>query len=132
MSKTLELLKEHPETTKLIQAWYLDKMLESFKDESVPEDFKEMMRATPIDEDKISKMIDGAPRLLFDFFDEHELYVEVLVNYKDKPSIFTYTVIADGDVVSQPTKYNSRKEAEYVAIEEAFKLLNDKIVNSDL
>ena len=132
MSKTLELLKEHPETTKLIQAWYLDKMLESFKDESVPEDFKEMMRATPIDEDKISKMIDGAPRLLFDFFDEHELYVEVLVNYKDKPSIFTYTVIADGDVVSQPTKYNSRKEAEYVAIEEAFKLLNDKILNSDL
>ena len=132
MSKTLELLKEHPETTKLIQAWYLDKMLESFKDESVPEDFKEMMRATPIDEDKISKMIDGAPRLLFDFFDEHELYIEVLVNYKDKPSIFTYTVIADGDVVSQPTKYNSRKEAEYVAIEEAFKLLNDKIVNSDL
>jgi len=130
--KTLELLKEHPETTKLIQAWYLDKMLESFKDESVPDDFKEMMRATPIDEDKISKMIDGAPRLLFDFFDEHELYVEVLVNYKDKPSIFTYTVIADGDVVSQPTKYNSRKEAEYVAIEEAFKLLNDKIVNSDL
>jgi hypothetical protein len=130
--KTLELLKEHPETTKLIQAWYLDKMLESFKDESVPDDFKEMMRATPIDEDKISKMIDGAPRLLFDFFDEHELYIEVLVNYKDKPSIFTYTVIADGDVVSQPTKYNSRKEAEYVAIEEAFKLLNDKIVNSDL
>jgi hypothetical protein len=130
--KTLELLKEHPETTKLIQAWYLDKMLESFKDESVPDDFKEMMRATPIDEDKISKMIDGAPRLLFDFFDEHELYIEVLVNYKDKPSIFTYTVIADGEVMSQPTKYNSRKEAEYIAIEEAFKLLNDKIVNSDL
>jgi hypothetical protein len=129
---TLELLKEYPETTKLIQAWYLDKMLESFKDESVPEDFKEMMKATPIDEDKISKMIDGAPRLLFDFFDEHELYIEVLVNYKDKPSIFTYTVIADGEVLSQPTKYNSRKEAEYVAIEEAFKLLNDKIVNSDL
>ena len=132
MSKTLELLKEHPETTKLIQAWYLDKMLESFKDESVPSDFKEMMRATPIDEDKISKMIDGAPRLLFDFFDEHELYIEVLVNYKDKPSIFTYTVIADGEVLSQPTKYNSRKEAEYTSIEETFQVLNDKIVNSDL
>jgi hypothetical protein len=129
---TLELLKEYPETTRLIKDWYMRMMLESFKDDSVPDDFKEMMRATPIDEDKISKMIDGAPRLLFDFFDEHELYVEVLVNYKDKPSIFTYTVIADGDVVSQPTKYNSRKEAEYVAIEEAFKLLNDKIVNSDL
>lgn len=129
---TLELLKDYAETTRLIKDWYMSKMLESFKDESVPEDFKEMMRATPIDDDKISKMIDGSPRLLFDFFDEHELYIEVLVNYKDKPSIFTYTVIAEGEVVSQPTKYNSRKEADYVAISEAFKLLNDKIVNSDL
>ena len=129
---TLELLKDYPETTRLIKDWYMSKMLESFKDDSVPEDFKEMMRATPIDDDKISKMIDGAPRLLFDFFDEHELYIEVLVNYKDKPSIFTYTVIADGEVLSQSTKYNSRKEAEYVAIEEVFQVLNDKIVNSDL
>jgi hypothetical protein len=121
---TLELLKEYPETTKLIQAWYLDKMLESFKDESVPEDFKEMMKATPIDEDKISKMIDGAPRLLFDFFDENEIIIETVHN----GGKWWYSI----DGASTPNFFSSRKEAEYASIEETFQLLNDKIVYSDL
>jgi hypothetical protein len=124
MSKTLELLKSYAETTKLIQAWYLDKMLESFKDESVPSDFKEMMRATPIDDDKISKMIDGAPRLLFDFFDKNEIIIETVHN----GGKWWYSI----NGASTPNFFSSRKEAEYGSIEEAFQLLNDKIVNSDL
>ena len=124
MSKTLELLKEHPETTKLIQAWYLDKMLESFNDDSVPDDFKEMMRATPIDDDKISKMIDGAPRLLFDFFDENEIIIETVHN----GGKWWYSI----DGASTPNFFSSRKEAEKYSIEEVFQVLNDKIVNSDL
>jgi len=124
MSKTLELLKTYTETTKLIQAWYMEKMLESFKDESVPEDFKEMMRATPIDDDKISKMIDGAPRLLFDFFDENDIIIETVHN----GGKWWYSI----NGASTPNFFSSRKEAEYGSIEEAFQSLNDKIVNSDL
>jgi hypothetical protein len=122
--KTLELLKEHPETTKLIQAWYMEKMLESFKDESVPEDFKEMMRATPIDDDKISKMIDGAPRLLFDFFDENDIIIEALHN----SGKWWYSI----NGASTSNFFSSRKEAEYGSISAAFELLNNNIVNSDL
>ena len=124
MSKTLELLKTYTETTKLIQAWYMEKMLESFKDDSVPSDFKEMMRATPIDDDKISKMIDGAPRLLFDFFDENEIIIETVHN----GGKWWYSI----NGASTPNFFSSRKEAEYGSIEEAFQSLNDKIVNSDL
>ena len=124
MSKTLELLKEHPETTKLIQAWYLDKMLESFKDESVPEDFKEMMRATPIDNDKISKMIDGAPRLLFDFFDQNDVIIQI-----NTGKVFSYS-INEGEVIAGG--WDNRKDAEYASISAAFELLNNNIVNSDL
>jgi hypothetical protein len=121
---TLELLKEYPETTRLIKDWYMRMMLESFKDDSVPEDFKEMMRATPIDDDKISKMIDGAPRLLFDFFDENEIIIETVHN----GGKWWYSI----DGASTPNFFSSRKEAEYASIEETFQLLNDKIVNSDL
>ena len=124
MSKTLELLTNYAETTKLIQAWYMEKMLESFKDESVPDDFKEMMRATPIDDDKISKMIDGAPRLLFDFFDENDIIIETVHN----GGKWWYSI----NGASTPNFFSSRKEAEYGSIEEAFQSLNDKIVNSDL
>ena len=121
---TLELLKEYPETTRLIKDWYMRMMLESFKDDSVPEDFKEMMRATPIDDDKISKMIDGAPRLLFDFFDENEIIIETVHN----GGKWWYSI----DGASTPNFFSSRKEAEKYSIEEAFQVLNDKIVNSDL
>ena len=124
MSKTLELLKDYAETTKLIQAWYLNKMLESFKDESVPEDFKEMMRATPIDDDKISKMIDGAPRLLFDFFDENDVIIQI-----NTGKVFSYS-INEGEVISGG--WDNRKDSEYAAISAAFELLNNNIVNSDL
>lgn len=126
MSKTLELLKDYKETTKLIQAWYLNKMLESFKDESVPEDFKEMMRATPIDDDKIAKMIDGAPRLLFDFFDENEIFISTIYDSENK--CFRYSF--DGKVESND--FVKRKDAEYAAITAAFELLNNTIVNSEL
>ena len=121
---TLELLKEYPETTRLIKDWYMRMMLESFKDDSVPEDFKEMMRATPIDDDKISKMIDGAPRLLFDFFDENEIIIETVHN----GGKWWYSI----DGASTPNFFSSRKEAEKSSIEEVFQVLNDKIVNSDL
>ena len=83
-----------------------------------------MMRATPIDDDKISKMIDGAPRLLFDFFDENEIIIETVHN----GGKWWYST----NGASTPNFFSSRKEAEYASLEEAFQLLNDKIVNSDL
>jgi hypothetical protein len=120
MSKTLELLQQHPETTKLVQDWYMDKMLESFKDKSVPEDFKEMMRITPIDEDRIAKMIDGAPRLLFDFFDENEIIITT--SYNKEGWLWSINNNNNYSVLC-----NDRKEAEHASIEEAFELLNNKL-----
>jgi hypothetical protein len=112
---TLELLEQYPKTTALIKEWYLDRMLESFKDETVPEDFKEMMRAQPIDDNVIAKMIDGIPRSLFDFFDNHEIYISIK-HYPEQG--FSH----DG-----PPYYNTRRESEIVAIEEAFIWLEKKL-----
>ena len=99
---TLELLEQNPHTTLLIKAWYMEKMLESFKDDSVPDDFKEMMRAQPIDDDKIAKMIDGAPRLLFDFFDENNVIIQI-----NTGKVFSYS-INEGEVISGG--WDNRKE----------------------
>jgi hypothetical protein len=47
--------------------------------------------------------------------------------YSDRPSMFTYTVV-EGDLIhTEPTKYNSRIEAEKVAVDKAFQILNDKL-----
>lgn len=125
---TLELLEQHPKTTSLIKDWYLDKLLKSIElATDVPDDFKDMMKAQPIDDSNIAKMIDGIPRSLFDFFDENQLYIEILINYQDKPFIFTYTVIVNGEVVSTPTKYDFRKGAELAAIELSFEILENNL-----
>ena len=34
-----QLLEDHPKTAIVIKQWFLNKMLESIKDENVPEDF---------------------------------------------------------------------------------------------
>ena len=113
---TLELLEQHPKTTDLIKEWYSIKLLKSIDAATeVSEDFKEMMRAQPIDTSNIAKMIDGIPRSLFDFFDEHEIYISIM-HYPEQG--FSH----DG-----PPYYSNRRESELVAIEEAFIWLEKKL-----
>jgi hypothetical protein len=122
-----ELLETYGKAATVVKAYYLEKFLESMVTTDVPENFKDFAKEHGIDNDTIAKMIDSMPRALFDVFDTYELHIEILVAYQDKPSIFTYTVV-EGDLIhTQPIKYNSRIEAEKVAIEEAFKVLNEKL-----
>lgn len=115
----LQLLDEHPKAAIVVKQWYLEKMLESLKDESLPEDFKEHVRQQGIDNETIAKMIDGMPRTLFDVFDGQKVIIQI----NTFPS-FSYS-INEGDVISG--SWETRKEAETAAIKEAFKLLNDKL-----
>ena len=122
-----ELLETYGKAATVVKAYYLEKFLESMVTTDVPENFKDFAKEHGIDNDTIAKMIDSMPRALFDVFDTYELHIEILVAYQDKPSIFTYTVV-EGDLIhSEPTRYNSRIEAEKVAIEKAFEILNDKL-----
>ena len=125
--KALDLLETYPKAAEVINEFYRSKMIESLNTEDVPDEFKELVKQQEFDNQYIAKFIDGNPRILFDVFDDHELHVEILVMYSDRPSIFTYTVI-EGDLIhTQPTKYNTRIEAEKVAIETAFQILNEKL-----
>ena len=118
--KMLELLKEHPKTAIVIKQWFLEKMLESLKDESLPEDFKEYVRQQGIDDEKIANMVEASPRSLFDVFDDHKVFIQINV-YSSSFSYF----INEGDVISGG--WTERKEAELSAIIQAFKILEEKL-----
>ena len=125
--KAVELLEKYPEAAKVIHEFYRNRMMNSMETDDVPDEFKEMLKEQSFDNEYIATFIDASPRMLFDVFDSHELHIEILVMYSDRPSIFTYTVV-EGDLVhTEPTKYDSRIEAEKVAIEKAFEILNDKL-----
>lgn len=120
MSKGLELLEKHIFTSELIKKWVMDQMLDSFKDEDVPEDFKQYLLQTGVDNDKIAVMIDVQPRFLFDFFDEQNTVIE----------IFTYPGGEFSCKIGKEATTNSwktRKEAEFFAVEAAFEIVNNKI-----
>ena len=113
------LLESYPYATQAIREWFMGKMIESFKDQSVPAEFKEFMRQQGISNDRLSKILSDNPRVLFDVFDDNNVIINVLCIYKG----FTWDV---GDVKSVQV-YSSRKEAEGAAVERAFQILDEKL-----
>ena len=117
--KGLELLENYPLTAKVVRDWFMNQMLESFNDDTVPEGFKQYMLEQGIDNDKVAILIDVNPRNLFDVFDKHDIFISI--NITDRK--FTYRI----DNVINPTEYSTRKECELISITRAFEILENKL-----
>ena len=125
--KGIELLEQNPESAKLICSYYLEVMLESLNDDSLPEDFKDHVRSQGMDNNNIAAILDGNPRNLFDFFDSRKIYVDV------RPftnGLFSYSVISDIATSGSSEVYKTRKEADKEAVEEAIRLLEIVLTKS--
>jgi hypothetical protein len=114
-----EILENNPYATDVVRDWFMDKMAESFKSQSIPENFKEFMRDQGIPNDRLIKLIEVNPRVLLDVFDANG----VIINVVHQNGKFTW----DANTVKGVDQYSSRKEAEMVAVQQAFKILNDKL-----
>lgn len=121
--KGIELLNKYPESAKIIRAWFLEKMIESLQTADVPDEFKDMMRETGIEDDKLSVMIDSNPRMLLDVFDDNEIYLNI---FRVK-NIFMWSLYDIEEQILDGRVFNTRKETELFAIEAAFKLLENKL-----
>lgn len=116
---TQELLEKHPKTTQVIKQWMVNQMVNSMKDTSVPEEFKEFMRKETIEDKNLIPIIDSNPRLLFDVFDENELYISIIKEANTTKFHYNINEASFG--------YAIRKLAERAAIEEAFEILEEKL-----
>jgi len=87
--KALELLETYPKAGKIVNDWFLDKMLKSLNTDAIPEEFKEYISHQPIDNQNIAVMIDNNPRVLFDVFDENNVFIQINVN----TPYFSYSII---------------------------------------
>jgi hypothetical protein len=118
--KGIDLLQKHTASAVVIRAWFLEKMIESLQTSDVPDDFKNMMRETGIEDDKLAIMIDANPRMLFDVFDDNDIIIENSL-YPDG----TFTIKIGNQATTKSWK--TRKEAELFAIEAAFEILENKL-----
>ena len=64
---------------------------------SLPEDFKEYVRAQGVDNDKIAKILEASPRNLFDVFDNYGFYAEILYSEGG----FHYTILNENICIMQ-------------------------------
>ena len=118
--KGLELIEKYPLAGKVIKEWFFKSMLESFKDDSVPDEFKEFMLEQGIEDDKIGTLIDVNPRMLFDVFDDNDIVIENSLYPSGE-----FTIKIGNQATTQSWK--KRKEAELFAIEAAFEILENKL-----
>ena len=116
----LKLIQNYPAAGKLIKEWFFKSMLESLKDESISDEFKEFMLEQGFEDDKIGILIDANPRMLFDVFDENDIVIETSL-YPDD----TFTIKIGNQATTNSWK--TRKEAELFAIEAAFEILENKL-----
>jgi hypothetical protein len=123
--KGLELLETYPKAAKVIAEFYNNKLIDSMSTstEDVSEEFKEMLKQQSFDNEYVATFIDSNPRFLFDIFDANHVYIEINV-LTDTTLRFVYRI---NDEVNLKQFYTSRKEAEAVAVEKAFQILNDKL-----
>jgi hypothetical protein len=118
--KGIDLLQKHTASAVVIRAWFLEKMIESLQTSDVPDDFKNMMRETGIEDDKLAIMIDANPRMLLDVFDDNNIIIENFL-YPDG----TFTIKIGNQATTQSWK--TRKESELFAIDAAFEILENKL-----
>jgi hypothetical protein len=116
----LELLEAYPKAGQVIKQWFLERMLEGLKDDNLPEDFKKFVREQDITNDTVGKLIGASPRNLFDVFDDHKVIIDI--TYFQGPK-FWFSINCNVD----DAKFETRKDCEKAAIEQAFKLLNEKL-----
>ncbi len=121
---TEKLFEIYPKTANVIKQWYLSKLLEELKDQSLPEDFKQHVREQGLDDVTIIRMVSASPRSLFDLFDSYKVLINIHCNWET----FQYSVKIDKFIEGEFYEgYDDRKTAESAAITEAFRLLNDKL-----
>jgi len=121
--KGLELLEKYPLSATIIREWFLEKMLESLNDASISDEFKEMMKAAGIEDEKIGILIDVNSRMLLDVFDDNKIFIEVFL-YPDD----TFTCKIGNQATTQSWK--TRKEAELFAVEAAFEILESTLAEA--
>lgn len=116
----LEFLKNYPLSTIVIKDWFHQRMIESFKDPEIAEDFKEFVLEQGIEVDKLAVLINSNPRMLFDVFDENGIVIETLLYPSGE-----FTIKIGNQATTNSWK--TRKEAEHFGVEAAFELLEEKL-----
>lgn len=116
-----KLLEDNPLVTAALQLWFTNRMKEAVVDGKMSEELKKSFLTTVISVEKMGPIIEVNPRSLFDFFDEHQVYILPIMD-GDR---FSATVNGQGIYLRGFVK--TRIKAENQAVIQAFPMLEAKL-----
>lgn len=123
---TLSLLNKYSLSAKEVTEFFNKKLLNSIsKDKETPEEFKQFMLEEGFPLYRIADIINAQPRTLFDFFDEYDVIIEIIV-YPDK----TFSCKIGNQATTNSWK--TRVEAEVFSIEAAFEILEKNLEEKNI
>ena len=123
----MEVLNKYPKAAEVVKGYYLEAMLENLNTEDLPENFKEYVRERGLSNEDIAKVLDASPRGLFDAFDENGIFIEISISNTD----FSYKIYPRDVKFLSVKWYKTRREAEKVAVIDAFSVLEDALTVSE-
>ena len=113
-------MEQHPKVAAIIKAYYLDKLLNSLSAGVITDEYKEFVIARGVPLESLLAIIDNVPRDLFDVLDSQKVYIETSV---DTDGVFWWKIGETQSVIG----WEKRKDAEREAVEQAFKILEEKL-----
>jgi len=115
---TVELLNESKFAKPVILNWFKQQMLNSFQGTELTKEQIEQYIEDTLAEKTFVELININPRMMFDVFDENEIYIRII------PNNVLYFSRVD---LEEHVEKDTRKEAELSGIIEATKILNNKL-----
>ena len=119
-----ELFEKYPKAGKVVVEYFTKIFMDSLNNEDITDEFKEMAKTEVLNSEYIQDFIEGNPRGLFDVFDDNEIYINVTAFPN---SLFIYSIVGEVAEVGSTETSNNRNEAEKLATEAAFAILNEKL-----
>ena len=120
---TVELLNESKFAKPVILNWFKQQMLNSFQGTELTKEQIEQYIEDTLAEKTFVELININPRMMFDVFDENNIYIELQLSLGN---IVKFNIIINKTTYFLE-EYKTRKEAELSGIIEATKILNNKL-----
>ena len=124
----IEILEKYPKAAEVVRQYYLDRFMESLKELDAPEEYKEYLKAQGVDNQKVAEAYQMAPRMLFDVFDNHNIYIYVGVKRSEEyQTTFFYQIMYADIAETEMHTFETRIEADREAVTEALSILEQQL-----
>jgi predicted nuclease of predicted toxin-antitoxin system len=121
----LELLQENPHAAQVIKEYYVELMLNSLDDSSLPENFKDFLKEQGIDDDKVAQMMEANARNVYDVLDENGFIISI--TYDATFEKFSWYINGDQHKIVCSTRKDAENQAVAAAVYRLERKLNPEI-----